>query len=330
MSSSNSDLFVTKPMTARQWAEQFDQPVAPDDDKARWDIPELDQKPVGPPLEEDPEVQEQLAALREQAHAEGLEQGKKEGFEQGYQAGMDAAQADIDAQKAHLKDWLTHLSQPLAQLDEEVNEQLVALSTQIARVMIARELQIDRSGLAEIATEAMQAMPVATRSLTLFCHPDDQAALQQLAEADPRLEIQVSADAQIQPGGLVVEAGAARVDAQLANRWADLLESMIGRCYPGPDEPLATNTGAEQQQEAEQGESIADANPDQAEEISPEPQTQEPGESPTAEDHPEQVAEPAETETELEPDTTQAASEPDAEQNQATEQAAKPGAGDSA
>jgi len=246
MSSSNHDLLVTRPMSARQWAAQFAD-EAQELDPAEWLPPEFDDQSQAIAPEEDPKLQAELEQLREKARAEGLEAGRQAGFEQGYQAGMDAAAEDIKAQKARLTEWLSHLSAPLEQLDQEVNEQLIALATQIARIMIARELTVNRDGLRQIATEAMQAMPVATRELTLFCHPDDQPLMQELAESHPRLQITITADEQIQPGGLVVESGAAQVDAQLANRWADLIDNLIGRAYPGPHEPLSPVADSAQQ-----------------------------------------------------------------------------------
>jgi len=277
MSSSNHNLFVTRPMTARQWAEQFadkDQKHDP----AEWLPPEFDDQPQAIAPEEDPKLQAELEQLREQARAEGLEAGRQAGFEQGYQAGMDAAAEDIKAQKARLTEWLSHLSAPLEQLDQEVNEQLTALATQIARIMIARELTVNRDGLRQITTEAMQALPVATRELTLFCHPDDQPLMQELAEGHPRLQITITADEQIQPGGLVVESGAAQVDAQLANRWADLIDNLIGRAYPGPDEPLSpvadsAQQSGQDQENAEQptDESLASEQPEDQAKTQPPP-----------------------------------------------------------
>ncbi|TKA90589.1 hypothetical protein FAZ79_02750 [Guyparkeria sp. SB14A] len=244
MSSSDDAPTLTRPLEATDWQELVD----------AWELPDFSAEPVEEAGDEvDPATAEELAEARAEAEKRGYEAGLKKGHDAGYQEGMAAAREEIQAIENRLRGWLSHLERPLALLDDEVTEQLTALATQIARVMVAREVQADNSGLPSIAREALAALPVSVRSVTLRCAPADEASLRELID-DARFErLDLRADATVSAGGVIVESGDARVDASLANRWAATLDHLIGRVYPGPDQPVpetaATPSGSAQSDE---------------------------------------------------------------------------------
>ncbi len=229
MSSSDESPTLTRPLDVSDWQELV----------GAWDLPDFSVAPTDEsPDELDSATTEELAEARAEAERRGYEAGLQKGRDAGYQEGMAAAREEIESVENRLRGWLSHLERPLALLDDEVTEQLTALATQIARVMLAREVQADNSGLPSIAREALSALPVSVRAVTLRCAPDDQAALRDLLE-DPRFEtLDLRPDPTVSAGGVVVESGDARVDASLANRWAATLDHLIGRVYPGPDQPV--------------------------------------------------------------------------------------------
>lgn len=235
MSSSDDAPALTRPLEATDWQELVD----------AWELPDFSTEPVEEAGDEvDPATAEELAEARAEAEKRGYEAGLKKGRDAGYQDGMAAAREEIQALEDRLRGWLSHLERPLALLDDEVTEQLTALATQIARVMVAREVQADNSGLLSIAREALAALPVSVRSVTLRCAPADEAALRELID-DARFEaLDLRADATVSGGGVIVESGDARVDASLANRWAATLDHLIGRVYPGPDQPVPETAAA--------------------------------------------------------------------------------------
>ncbi|WP_410474139.1 FliH/SctL family protein [Guyparkeria sp. TX1] len=240
MSSSDDAPTLTRPLEATDWQELVD----------AWELPDFSAEPVEEAGDQvDPATAEELAEARAEAEKRGYETGLKKGRDAGYQEGLAAAREEIQAIENRLRGWLSHLERPLALLDDEVTEQLTALATQIARVMVAREVQADNSGLPSIAREALAALPVSVRSVTLRCAPADEAALRELID-DARFErLDLRADAAVSAGGVIVESGDARVDASLANRWAATLDHLIGRVYPGPDQPVpetaATPSGSD-------------------------------------------------------------------------------------
>lgn len=252
MSSSDDAPTLTRPLEANDWQELVD----------AWELPDFSVEPADESADElDPATAEELAKARAEAETRGYEAGLQKGRDAGYREGMAAAREEIEAIENRLRGWLSHLERPLALLDDEVTEQLTALATQIARVMVAREVQVDNSGLPAIAREALSALPVSVRSVTLRCAPADESALHEILD-DPRFEsIDLRADATVSAGGVVVESGDARVDASLANRWAATLDHLIGRVYPGPEQPVPASDTARAARATAQGDRPDEAAP---------------------------------------------------------------------
>lgn len=241
MSSSNDESLITRPLEAEDWQALVD----------AWELPEFDEGEGAAEDEPDPETDEEIAAARAEAERQGYEVGLQKGRDVGYQEGLAAAREEIEQVEDRLRGWLAHLERPLALLDDEVTEQLTALATQIARVMVAREVTTDNTGLASIAREALGALPVSARAVILRCAPADEAALREVLD-DRRFEsLDLRPDPTVSAGGVVVESGDARVDASLANRWAATLEHLIGRVYPGPDQPTPASGDAAAREDAE-------------------------------------------------------------------------------
>ncbi len=287
MSSSNQDAMLTRPLAVEDWQELVD----------AWEMPDFSvdtpDEPDNPDDGADPVVAEEVVAARAEAEKAGFEAGQQKGRDLGYQDGMAAAREEIEQLENRLRGWLSHLEAPLQLMDEEVTEQLTALATQIARVMVAREVQADASALAEIAREALSALPVSARAVTLRCAPADEPALRELLDAGRFTSLDLRADPGMDAGGVIAESGDARVDASLANRWATTLDHLIGRVYPGPDQPVE----AKSDDVVSQGAAETQAGP-----AEPDAQTQVGEESPPSEE----AATPDATDTDP-------ADEPDAE-----------------
>jgi flagellar assembly protein FliH len=231
MSSSNDENLITRPLEAEDWQALVD----------AWELPDFTDPQEPDEAEAEADTAEEVAAAREEAERQGYEAGLQKGRDAGYQEGMAAAREEIEQVENRLRGWLAHLERPLTLLDDEVTEQLTALATQIARVMVAREVQVDNSGLASIAREALAALPVSARMVIVRCAPGDEPALKELLD-DGRFEsLDLRPDPTVSAGGLVVESGDARVDASLANRWAATLDHLIGQVYPGPDQAVPSD-----------------------------------------------------------------------------------------
>lgn len=218
---------------------------------SHWTLPELDREvgavdDIGVPAL--PTVEE-LERIRVQAVEEGRRQGHAEGYAAGHAEGMEQAREEIEHQQTRLRGWLASLSEPLANLDNEVSHQLARLAMQIAAAVLRRELTIEPEAIERVAREAISALPQAEgREISIHCHPDDIDGLREVAgERGWALR----PDPAVAAGGLWIEAGDARVDATLESRWAQMSARLLAMDVPGPtaiSESLSADVGPESTQ----------------------------------------------------------------------------------
>lgn len=223
----------------------------------RWELPAmLEQGAWSGPVEEVaadkglPTAQE-IEALFQRAHAEGLETGRRAGHAEGYAAGFQQGLAAGTGEAANrmqlLDNLLTGLREPLARLDARVEQELLALALEIARQVIRHELDRDPTHLVPVVREAMGALPVNASQPRIVLHPRDAATLRELM---PELEsqgVQLVEDASQAPGGCRVLAdgpeaamperrwqarhasrGESEVDARVESRWRDVVVALLG------------------------------------------------------------------------------------------------------
>lgn len=170
---------------------------------------------------------------RREGLAQGLEEGRKEGLAQGIEEGRHEGLAKGDAELQdkleRLGQLLTQLEQPLANLDREVEEQLVALTVAMTRQIVRRELVHGSSAIIPVLREALTSLPSAHRNLRIFLHPDDiplvRAALTtKTVEYEARLE----EDTNITQGGCRVETDDSRIDITVENRINQVIAKLLG------------------------------------------------------------------------------------------------------
>lgn len=191
------------------------------------------------------------AAVSPEAIAANMEalrrQSVQEGFEQGHAAGCAETRAALEettrlaneaanrrfeeALRALQQDW-THTQQHLAQA-------VLDMACALARQVVRRELQTDTASLLPVVQDAVAALVADAPSPTVRLHPDDLAALGNLAETLPGPQpIRCVADPSLTPGGCVVDAGGTEVDATLEKRWLRVINNLgLNTPWSVPDSP---------------------------------------------------------------------------------------------
>jgi flagellar assembly protein FliH len=171
----------------------------------------------------EPEVPEaeQLEALRQQARAEGFEQGRLAGAKET----RDALEAQMKRQTQELAQRVTQVvqkaQQDFAQLEQTLASQLLELACDLARQVVRRELHTPLDPLRAVVNEALALAVEDGQASTLKLHPTDWALLQaDMAETLSAMKVHLVADDQLTPGGCVVENASGGVDARLEKRWA--------------------------------------------------------------------------------------------------------------
>lgn len=189
-------------------------------DFQRWELPNVgtrqaDSKPAQNTAQ--PTVRE-LAALEEQARAEGRAAGHAEG--------LAAAQQQINQRLARLDALYEAAARPLQALDEQTELELARLATVIARRVIASELQMSPGLIAQAVRQAATALPAAARELRVHVHPDDLALLRELGTAENHW--QLLADPMLARGDCVLESARSRLDARVETRLAAVIDAVLG------------------------------------------------------------------------------------------------------
>ncbi len=151
------------------------------------------------------------------AHAAGLAEGRITG------------QLEASQRVERLDALLTSLAQPFADLDREVEQQLVDLSLALARQLVRRELRIDPTQVIAIVREAVSVLPVSARDVRVHLHPEDAAIVREyLAPTENVRAWKLVEDPVMMRGGCQVVTSTSRVDARLETRLGKLVAELVG------------------------------------------------------------------------------------------------------
>ena len=205
----------------------------------RWKLPLVsdssgdDRAPTHPVATAQQPPEEVHDPIAEQGYAEGRAAGYEQGYHQGYEQGREEGLAASDAEQqvlvARLQGIMESLDEPLAQLDEAVEEALVTLAIAIARQLIRRELRTNPGEVVAVVREAMAALPIASRNVHLALHPDDATLVRKAIalESDTSLWTIVE-DPVLTRGGCRVESDDSRIDATVETRLASVIAQVFG------------------------------------------------------------------------------------------------------
>lgn len=185
--------------------------------------------------------QEGLQQGHDEGHAQGLAQGREEGLAQGVAQGRER----IEQQFARLEAIIDSLQQPLQQQRSALESVLVALASRLARVVVGAELQTRPELLQATIAAALDAVPPGSGVPLLRLNPRDCEMLTELAA---RQGWELVPDDTMEAGGVCVQAGSCRVDADLDSRFGQVAEQLRERLNDvglsaGGDEAPAGNDG---------------------------------------------------------------------------------------
>jgi len=155
----------------------------------------------------------------ERMHAEAHESGYAAGYEEGIrQARLEAAQINA---------LMNNLQHSLQTIEQDVAEQLLAVSIEVASQVLRQSLRVQPELLLPVIREAIAALYPHHGHPALFIHPDDAALVRaQLGEQLSHNNWRIIEDAALTPGGCRVEVGASEVDATLETRWRRVIEAI--------------------------------------------------------------------------------------------------------
>jgi flagellar assembly protein FliH len=171
---------------------------------------------------------EELARLREHAHAEGFTAGHAEGMTAAADVVAEAARAaaarlaDVQARwerrvasaTAALGAAVTRLDEASLPLADEVRETVLGTVLTLVEDLVGRELALAEDPVLDAVRRALALVP-SDAPAVIRVHPDDLAEIPAEALAELPGSVRVIADPAIERAGAVAETGSRRIDAQL-------------------------------------------------------------------------------------------------------------------
>ena len=166
----------------------------------------------------------------EQGKAEGQQQGYEEGKAEGYSKGLEEGQANINEKATHFSSLISTLAAPLEELDNDVENEIATLAMMVARHLIRRELKLDPSHVISAIRQAVDILPVATKNIAVFLHPDDATLVREsltLSDEDEQ-RWKIVEDPMLSRGGCKIETEYSRIDASVEARINSVITQVIG------------------------------------------------------------------------------------------------------
>jgi len=179
----------------------------------------------------------QLEQIQKQAHKEGFEQGKKEGFNYGHKEALEEGRQRLQENIKSMEQIFHALETPFKQLDEQVEQELVALAIAIVKQLVRREIKTDPNQILGVVREAIGILPVSSRNVRLVLHPDDAELVREVyAAAETELGWTIVEDPILARGGCRVLTDTSQIDATLESRLTSLIAPLLGGERASEDE----------------------------------------------------------------------------------------------
>ena len=176
-------------------------------------VPDTPAAPATPPETTPAEWQQRIAAARQAGYQEGYRDGlvALESFKESF---AQQATSQIGA-------LLQGFDQQLAAVDAEIAQALARCAVELARQVLRSELSAHPELVAHVAAEAVHAVMLSARQITVLVHPLDLPLVSEGAgEAIAARGARLVASSTIARGGVLVQSDVGSVDARIAGRWA--------------------------------------------------------------------------------------------------------------
>jgi flagellar assembly protein FliH len=172
----------------------------------------------GPTLEElHAEMQAEMALQVAAARAQGYQDGYRDGLV-ALESFKESFASQVSGQMAQV---LSALDGELGQLEQQLAASMARVATELARQVVRGELAVRPALVVQVAQEAVNAVLMSARHITVQVNPDDHTLIAQgCAEALAARGARLLGLATVPRGGCRVESDVGVIDARVATRWA--------------------------------------------------------------------------------------------------------------
>jgi len=161
---------------------------------------------------------------RDNGYQEGRQKGHDEGYKTGYDTGYEEGMAKVKQDGRQIQQLLGLLSEPLKELDEQIEQELVTLAMQVARHLVRREIKAEPGQVLAVVREAIAALPSSSRKVYFYLHPDDAELVRSAFSIDKAsASWEITEDPTLTRGGCRVNTDVSRIDATVEKRLAEVI-----------------------------------------------------------------------------------------------------------
>ena len=138
-------------------------------------------------------------------------------------------QQEFAERGARLDEIIQTLEQPLLDLDQEVQDQLVTLALAVARQIVYRELRTQPEEIITVVREALAALPSSQRDLHLHLHPEDAPLVRSAVTlGNEERSLRINEDSTLTRGGCRIASEVSRIDATVEERLNRAIARLLG------------------------------------------------------------------------------------------------------
>jgi flagellar assembly protein FliH len=214
--------------------------------KSNWRFEPPEQEAAIEPV---PLTAEELEEIRQAAYEEGLEQGKEQGFKQGHEEGktqghqegltqgqaeghalgLDSGKQAIEQLTLQWQSLIQELHQPMDNVNENVEQQLLELVVQLTQAVVLHEAKTNPDIILAAISQGIKALPSNELQTQIYLHPSDIKLVerefggQHIQENGWRL----MPAPQLDPGSCQIENNTANIDLRMKSRLKQVLDSFL-------------------------------------------------------------------------------------------------------
>ena len=208
----------------------------------KYEPPEVEEEILPPTIEEIEEIRraayeegfaQGLKEGNEKGYQEGLEKGQDEGHQQGMEAGhaegLAVGQTEIAEQVAVWQQLMESLHNPVASVQQDLQQELVSLSVGLARAVIRQEVKTNPEIIFQALTDGLKVLPIREKAYQIRMNPEDVQLIQaQFSEQDIERHNWILIDApELGRGGCDITTDNNAVDVTVERRCRDVLDKFL-------------------------------------------------------------------------------------------------------
>ncbi|MCU7837401.1 MAG: flagellar assembly protein FliH [gamma proteobacterium symbiont of Taylorina sp.] len=191
----------------------------------------------------------QLEELQKQAYDEGFQLGRKEGHENGLAQGLEEGrehglkngQEEILQMVKRFEQIIQLLAEPLNQVDQQVEGELLALSVATARQIIRREISVNPEQIVAVVKEAISVLPSGSKKIKVHLNPDDAEIIRETLISNSENSVNeinqttpaddawsIIEEPTLNRGGCQIKTETSQIDATIETRIAEIAARIFG------------------------------------------------------------------------------------------------------